>query len=767
MSERRKRVTIGVLVSGILDEFTKYVCKGALEAARGADVNVVIVPGKYIDRDLSGQADLMYEYQYNTVFSYIKKENIDAIVCTADSIGCFSSKKKTRELLAQYRDIPCVLIASKLEGYPHVVFDNQSGIREGLEYLIREKGCTCFGMVGGSEENSDASERRRTFEEVLRENDIPFEERQFAQGDMSCRCVRECAKLLEDNPDLEAVFCANDEIAMAMYEAVKQRGLLPGKDIFVFGYDDTAAASKVDPSLSSIRADSAKLGEEAVRMVLSILGGARMDSHIVPTRFIMRDSFARTWNDEERTARENDGDDSGFEDVFYWYLHEESNGQIEVLRAAYEKMIHELTEGFAGQVPEHPERREIMKSVEAFLGLEGVEYADMDKLSEVMEDIYGVLLGQQRDDYGRYQLRDFFSKIYRKMALAMNKQFGSMKQKKERENYEIKLFVQNVLQFDNCRDESYGLLLSNLEWLGIRNAAIYLLSQPRLHLFGEPFRAPSNLHLKALLTDGRTGTVALEEQKQRIETLFENPYVHSDARFERVLLPLFSNEAVYGILFCDMDESLFVNGEFLVNQISSAIKMLTLLRMNGEIQEQLEENLATLRAHNIELNQISRSDMLTGILNRRGFFEEANELIDRRKTQGKRTLLLYVDMNNLKIINDRYGHEEGDFSLKTIGRILTETVDAGGVVGRIGGDEFACAMEYDAASDGSEMLSVLYQQFEHFNASSEKSYNVTVSVGVYLIEPGNTAVLEEALACADEMLYLEKQHRKKSVQKGM
>ena len=199
-----------------------------------------IVPGKYIDRDLSGQADLMYEYQYNTVFSYIKKENIDAIVCTADSIGCFSSKKKTRELLAQYRDIPCVLIASKLEGYPHVVFDNQSGIREGLEYLIREKGCTCFGMVGGSEENSDASERRRTFEEVLRENDIPFEERQFAQGDMSCRCVRECAKLLEDNPDLEAVFCANDEIAMAMYEAVKQRALFPGKDIFVLGYDDTA-----------------------------------------------------------------------------------------------------------------------------------------------------------------------------------------------------------------------------------------------------------------------------------------------------------------------------------------------------------------------------------------------------------------------------------------------------------------------------------------------------------------------------------------------
>ena len=90
MAGNGRRYTIGVLVSGILDEFTKYVCKGVLQEAKACDVNVVIFPGKYLNRDLMGNMELMYEYQHNTVFSYAKKENIDALIVAAGSIGCFT-----------------------------------------------------------------------------------------------------------------------------------------------------------------------------------------------------------------------------------------------------------------------------------------------------------------------------------------------------------------------------------------------------------------------------------------------------------------------------------------------------------------------------------------------------------------------------------------------------------------------------------------------------------------------------------------------------
>ena len=82
---------------------------------------------------------------------------------------------------------------------------------------------------------------------------------------------------------------------------------------------------------------------------------------------------------------------------------------------------------------------------------------------------------------------------------------------------------------------------------------------------------------------------------------------------------------------------------------------------------------------------------MTGIGNRRGFFHDAEPLLKACHAQDKELTVMYIDMNNLKIINDRYGHDEGDYSLKTIARILVQVVGNKGVVARIGGDEYACA----------------------------------------------------------------------------
>ena len=158
MAENKKRFTVGVMVSGIMDEFTQYICKGALREAKAADVDVIVFPGKYWERDLSDNRELMYEYQYNTIFSYAEK--VDALIIAAGSIGCFTSKEGMEALLSKYTGIPCVLIASKMEGYTSVYFDNYQGIKEGLEYLIEKRNCKKFGMIGGSLVNTDAYERK-------------------------------------------------------------------------------------------------------------------------------------------------------------------------------------------------------------------------------------------------------------------------------------------------------------------------------------------------------------------------------------------------------------------------------------------------------------------------------------------------------------------------------------------------------------------------------------------------------------------------------
>ncbi|MDE5747756.1 MAG: GGDEF domain-containing protein, partial [Acetatifactor sp.] len=196
-------------------------------------------------------------------------------------------------------------------------------------------------------------------------------------------------------------------------------------------------------------------------------------------------------------------------------------------------------------------------------------------------------------------------------------------------------------------------------------------------------------------------------------------------------------------------------------------KMIELLRSNQKIQQELEESLVALRENNIVLDNLSKSDSLTGIWNRRGLYEEGQRVVEQCHRQGRNVLVVYADMNNLKIINDRYGHEEGDFSLKAIADRLVEAAGSHGIAGRIGGDEYAYVCPYDGEEEGAEMLSELYEAFRRFNEGTDKEYNVTISAGACVLGPDSGMSLEEALSVADERLYEVKKQRPKEVAKGM
>ena len=766
MVKEEKRLTIGVLVSGIMDDITKYVCRGVLQEARAADVNVVIFPGKYWERDLSDNRELMYEYQYNTAFSYARKENVDALIISAGSIGCFTSQKSMEAMLKQYEGIPGVLVASKIEGYVSVGFDNYLGIKEGVEYLIEECGYRHFGMIGGSLENSDACERKQAFEEILSKHGIPCTDNMYTEGDFTRRCTSAYQKLLDGNPDLEAVFCVNDDTAFGLYEELQKRGLQAGKDISVMGYDDTLAATKANPTLASVRADSAKLGEEALKMAVDMAMGKRTESRVIPTKFIKRDSFVDKRAEEEGEIYALRDWNNSFEDIFYRYCHDEMEEQMEKLKGCYKNLIDIVSKRFTQkQDEENKENKEIMHCMEKFINFGGVEYADVDKLLSTLEEFYRSLRNIQIKEADKFELRNIFSSFYRKIIRAMDGQIGRMNDSKEAENYSIKLFVQDMLQFEKGRDQSYGTLLEHLDWLHIKNACIYMLPEPVLHLFKENFETPKELYLKAVLRKRQVETIPVSKQKRTNAEIFSDVF-SPEERFECVLLPLFFKETVYGAMLCDITDGVYVNGEFLINQVSSAIKMISLLRANEQIQQQLEENLAALKEHNIELDTISKSDVMTGILNRRGFYGEAEKLLEESRKAGGTMMAVYVDMNNLKIINDRYGHKEGDHSIILIGRFLKELVGEKGVAGRIGGDEFACIMKYNGRNSEGEILSSLYHKFEVYNAQSDKPYNVTVSAGACFLGPEDGLTLKEALMQADEKLYEVKKLRKKDVAKN-
>lgn len=290
MNNKNRPLTIGILVGGIIYDFTKTVCDGACSEAADRGVHVVIFPGKYLNMDLPDSPSLKYEYQYNTDFLLPSSESFDAIIGSTGSIGYYADDIALSSFISRYKGIPFVQIASHLPECSSVVYDNRTGILEGLEYTY-DHGARHFGMIGAGSGNCDNTERRKTFIDFLKSKGLAFEDRMYVES--KCSKNDECTAyddFLDLYPEIDTIFCANDGTALELYQTLKRRNIVPGKDISVFGYDDTLAAARATPSLSSVWAEGDKLGKEAMDLAISIIGSGNIEHKRIETRFIKRDS---------------------------------------------------------------------------------------------------------------------------------------------------------------------------------------------------------------------------------------------------------------------------------------------------------------------------------------------------------------------------------------------------------------------------------------------------------------------------------------------
>ncbi|MGN0379867.1 MAG: GGDEF domain-containing protein [Butyrivibrio sp.] len=760
-NEIQHHPTIGVVVGGIMDDFTVQLCRGIMQKSEQLGFNVVVFPGKYIDRDFSDDISIMYEYQCGTVFSYAAHTGLDGIIAAASCVGCYTTIERIKSFLKQYDGIPCVLAASKIDGYHSVNFDNFSGINEGLNYLIREMGCTKIGMIGGPLTNVDAYERKEAYLKTLAENGIPFVERRYVEGDLSSHCSSAYKLFIDHNPDVEAVFCVNDGTAIGLCEELRARGIRPGIDIKIMGYDNAPSSATMNPSLSTVMADTAEIGRESVTLLSTLMNGEEGYDIDLPTHFIKRDSFGVSEDEmSEASYIDSENIDRIFDDVFYKCRYSNNPETVKYYHDVFTRFIDLLVKKATNPYALRTTDNELSQCLNELINSDSIQYIDVVNLLSVYDKIHRALF-----DKRSYTIRengsDIFYTIYDKTMTAINYYSGSLKEHYDASITAMKKYTSSSMQFERGNDSSLARPLCGLEWLGIHNAGLYLLKEPIIYLSNEEFRAPDKLYLKAIRIDDNVRYIPSTEQETPTNEIYSR--IMSNTRLNNmVMLPLYCNEICYGVIVCDMAEELFGNGEFISHQMSASVKTIDLLRNNEKIQQQLEESLATLRANNIELDVISKTDPLTGIFNRRGFYDAAEQFNNIRPL-----IVIYGDMNNLKIINDKYGHDNGDISLKTIGNILSDAVGDEGCTGRIGGDEFVCLIPARDGVSEKSLLKLIRDKFNEFNASSSLPYNVTISLGAYTMQSTDDITIKQALTLADEKLYDVKKYRTKDVAKSV
>jgi diguanylate cyclase (GGDEF)-like protein len=175
--------------------------------------------------------------------------------------------------------------------------------------------------------------------------------------------------------------------------------------------------------------------------------------------------------------------------------------------------------------------------------------------------------------------------------------------------------------------------------------------------------------------------------------------------------------------------------------------------------ERLKTDLAKAQQTIAELEARADVDPLLDVLNRRGFERELQRSLAYMRRYGVPAVLMFIDLDGFKNVNDRNGHAAGDVLLKAVARELTAHVRASDVVARLGGDEFAVLMwnvlEAAAATKARELENLV----ERIVVAHEGAYlSVGASAGVVPLAPGMTTA--RIIDAADRAMYARKRERR-------
>ncbi|MBQ9983950.1 MAG: GGDEF domain-containing protein [Lachnospiraceae bacterium] len=765
-----KRLNIGLFIDDIDAVFTSEAVKGAELGAIAIDANLFIFPGMYLDSTDISEDHTQYEYQYNTLFQFATEKHLDVLYVMMGMIGSRISVKERVAFLEQFLGIPIVTLYTKMDGYASIIFDNQIAFMQGIRHLITDHDAKKIGYVSGPTTNVDAMERFDAYKKVLDEQNIPFNENYVIYGNFEESSETIIGEFVASHPELDAVVFANDRMALGGYRAFSKMGIRVGRDLLVVSFDNSSFAATLVPPLTTVEANAAELSYKAIANAKSFVRTGKLDNLTVNTHLMKRSSCGCVGFDyqsmSEKLGIKNifDGNNSTTmmrqinDYLFGTYVMGSKIGQIKDDLAIFVSILCKMTNKAAFIT----HKKDILVVFSHIISEPLFRYTKAELFSDLLLSLQYEIRNSITDTELQLKLMDLFSVFYRELAIINWQVIHGQQEALDQISRIINSMTTDMFRMDEGGRIPYERSLENLSAIGMQSAFLYTFEKTILHPRGAEFQKPDKLLFRAYY-DGESA-FNVPEAAQRISTdnIFSHEYVPTDRRVTMVLVPLFSCEELYGVLMGEMHYENFRNLAPVTMQISIALRSLLLLEQQNKIHQQLQESLAQMSENNQKLAAMSKTDQLTGLYNRWGFLENVQSLATNPMNLGKEIMVLYADMDNLKIINDRYGHDEGDFAIKEIASILKEAFRNTDVVARFGGDEFVAF----AIIGITDYENIMKQRIEEItathNAKANKPYRIEMSVGICETYCSPSLDITEILDIADRRLYIEKKKRKES-----
>ncbi|MDR2570912.1 MAG: GGDEF domain-containing protein [Oscillospiraceae bacterium] len=734
---RKKRLHFGVLISTIDDTCQHAILDSISKYCKMNDIHLTIYVGTY--------QTVNYDYAplYETCFEAIESnKSLDGIILFSGFIDQDVGFGAFFEAYPQIcKDIPAISVSCSLPGIPSVISDNTNGIFSAVDHLIKEHGKKEIVFVSGPKGHLEAEERFDGYKKALEANGIKFDERYILPGNFSSEEGRAAVVELIDvrGISFDAIAACDDTTAIGVLNELRSRNVLVPADVAVTGFDDDKGASTSIPSLSTVRQDFFAIGMMSAEMLLRSIKGQPLDDlTIVPTIFLPRQSCGCMGSSFSNMKTELEYDPAEEDSLFAFALRKfkplfQGDVPYRQIRAWASSLVRKVTENpfnrddFLCLFDEiiinynhysrdfsiwHEAMSVLTLGVELYRNEVNSAHSVLSTLIHATTLIHDVCL---KDEKTHETAMSEFRTQLRKTASAL------------------------VLIFDT--DILAGELFEHLPALSIDTTLVGLYSNPvKINEHG----ADRNINTLIGFSENKKFIIRDDVCKNVLYSDY-SMIDDFDFEFERrtlIFLPLFFKDEEMGFLLLPYNDHIHMDVyDTLRTNISAAVRGAELLS---------------------KLHALSITDELTGLLNRRGFFQFAKlKLQSLTRSTEFVPLILFMDMDGLKKINDVYGHSEGDTALSVFAQLIREALRKDDIIGRLGGDEFVVFSSIRVGVKGTQPVRRIRSKLDEYNKKKLHPYMISTSIGSVVLNEATNECFEAAMLSADSFLYEEKAEKRK------
>lgn len=740
-----KKLTIGLIVDEVDNNFTNEICRGAKLAAWKSHANLIVFFGGFLENE-----SLDYNYQKNTIFSYANTNDLDLLIISVESV-VKGTKEIKEQFIKRFPNIPIVTLNATFEGCSSVVFDNTVGLESALEFMINDLGKKHFAMMAGKKGNYGATLRQKTFEKVLNKYQLLTDENQIFYNrslDRNKQNEEDIEKLLQNNPQMDALVCFNDETAISAYQVLKKHHKRIGKDVAVLGFDDIHESSKLDPPLSSISAPPSYLGYVAVINGMKMLEKGQLFHEILPTHFRLRESLSMDYFQHLDIENQikiliKNHDIEALRHIVKDYVFGIHTFMLdEKMLLLIDKIIDCIIFADFNQSSLFILKESLYEYLNELLGSAYLHIIDTNRFIHMID----MIAHQSIDVYSTHhdiakQNHLYFKDMLIDISLMIDSQLSYLQRKNYEDNHSINLMARKMMVFNN-KIECYTNILDALIELNVQNASLLLFEEPIYNRGKYHFNGTEVLEKVGSIYNGQR--IVDSHIKMPMNKIFtkDDICLHTPTV---AVTSIYANEILYGVLLCDMFLDSFSFLEFLDIHIGSSINTLHLIS---------------------RLEKKSETDQLTGLYNRRGIFKEIPKFLSQRQ-KDDHIYVVFADLDHLKPINDIYGHDEGDIAIKKAGYILQSVFDENSIIGRVGGDEFLILFRSSLDQIEDIIHDKVIEEEEIMNKRMKREKDTHISYGIKKIEDVDHCIIDDEISVADKLMYVNKMKKREKNKKDI